>query len=74
MNISRRDGESLDFNAVELAHSIANEFNTIILLELNEENCEWCLIDRVGVKHAVSILEINDGLSVNEKAGRFLLG
>lgn len=74
LNISWRDDESLDIDEINLAFSIAKEFNTTVLLELNDESCEWCLVDREGAKHAVSILELDDGIAVNQEAGKTLLG
>jgi hypothetical protein len=74
LNISWRDDESLDLDEIHLAFSIAKEFNTTVLLEINDESCEWCLVDSEGAKHAVTILELDDGISVSQEAGRTLLG
>jgi hypothetical protein len=51
LNISWRDDKSLDLDEINLAFSIAKEFNTTVLLELNDESCKWCLVDREGAKY-----------------------
>jgi hypothetical protein len=66
LNISWKDDPELDVDEFGLAQSIARKFTSNLLLENSDAENDWWLIDSVGNRFAVRVVELEDGISLDK--------
>jgi hypothetical protein len=73
LNISWKDDPELDINQIDLAKSIATRFSSNLLLENPDSEDEWCLVDSEGCRFSVRVVELEDGISLNNDFDKSIL-